>query len=141
MKDISFIKLAEPFESVPYREILIETRLGESALGDGDAIRAMEDARGAVLRGPWHWILRLEAVFEKDYVRVIGWTDVPDRDRPSIMTRVSFSTSAQLFYKPVCEVLRDSIRTLVLHELDESLYFDGKRTFDPHSEDRNAACS
>jgi hypothetical protein len=37
-------------------------------------------------------------------------------------------------HKPMREIIRDAMRAFMLHEIDEQIYEDGERVFDPHRE-------
>jgi hypothetical protein len=84
------------------------------------------------LRGPWDWIVSIEAMFEDHLVTFKAFLDVPDRYDPTEEKRIMISGTSQLHYKPIAEVARDFLREAVEHELDESIYVDGDRMFDPH---------
>ena len=70
-------------------------------------------------------------------VLIVVTSEVPDRDSAAPLTITFRQNWPRQFWEASvenrAEAIRQTLRRWLMHELDENLYIDGKRRFDPHS--------
>lgn len=76
------------------------------------------------------------ALFHDEGLGVVT-IDVPDRVTGQVLRGAKHFLFDRSDRRELALHIRRAVRELLLHEIDESIYIDGERIFDPHAEEEN----
>lgn len=134
------IKMAAPIEAPPSVGVeVLDDKFSPPHLETFAEVRRA--LRGVKIRtADFSWLRAVSCVVTRHELQWTVDTVVDDRNRPGVPIPVRFGFMSSLcvaahrggIQRMALEDLRHALREMILHELDECIYVDGERPFDPH---------